>query len=124
MGLKRAMRRLDLQNPFFIANDGIEALELLRGNDNAEPVGTPYLILLDLDMPRMSGLEFLREVREDSSLSNSMVFVLTTSAAESDKVSAYDKNVAGYIVKSDAEQTFVNVLGMLEHYCKVVELPC
>jgi CheY-like chemotaxis protein len=75
-------------------------------------------------MPRMSGLEFLREVREDSSLSNSMVFVLTTSAAESDKVSAYDKNVAGYIVKSDAEQTFVNVLGMLEHYCKVVELPC
>ena len=81
-------------------------------------------MLLDLDMPRMSGHEFLREVRNDPSLSKTVIFVLTTSAAETDKLSAYDKNIAGYIVKSDAEQTFLNVLGMLEHYCKVVELPC
>ena len=124
MGLKRAMRRLELPNTFYIANDGIEALELLRGNDNASPVETPYLVLLDLDMPRMSGHEFLREGRNDPSLSKTVIFVLTTSAAETDKLSAYDKNIAGYIVKSDAEQTFLNVLGMLEHYCKVVELPC
>lgn len=124
MGLKRAMRRLGLPNTFYIANDGIEALELLRGNDNASPVETPYLVLLDLDMPRMNGHEFLREMRSDSTLSKTVVFVLTTSAAETDKVTAYDKNIAGYIVKSDAEQTFLNVLGMLEHYCKVVELPC
>ena len=74
MGLKRAMRRLDLPNTFYIANDGIEALELLRGNDNASPVETPYLVLLDLDMPRMSGHEFLREVRSDPRLSKKVVF--------------------------------------------------
>ena len=80
MVLKRAMRRLELPNTFYIANDGIEALELLRGNDNSAPVETPYLVLLDLDMLRMSGLEFLREVREDTRLKNTGVFVLTTSA--------------------------------------------
>lgn len=124
MGLKRAMSRLKLTNPFYIANDGLEALELMRGNDNVAPVNAPYIVLLDLDMPRMSGLEFLREIRADDSLRSAVVFVLTTSAAQSDKLSAYDANVAGYIVKTDAEQTFVKVLSMLKEYCGVVELPC
>lgn len=124
MGLKRAMRRLDLPNAFYIANDGIEALELMRGNDNAAPVDPPYVVLLDLDMPRMSGLELLQVIRADHRLHSAIVFVITTSAAESDKLSAYDANVAGYIVKTDAEQTFVKVLSMLKKYCEIVELPC
>ena len=105
-----------------IAFDGIEALEHLeRTIDRAEKL--PDVVLLDLNMPRMNGIEFLKEIRNDPNLSKSVVFVLTTSSDEEDKLKAYESHVAGYIVKSDAGQSFMKAVDMLDRYWRVVELP-
>ena len=83
----------------------------------------PDLILLDLNMPRMNGLEMLAELRNDPVLSSAVVFVLTTSKADEDIVVAYQQHVAGYIVKSQVGDGFLRIMGMLDHYWRVVELP-
>ena len=121
--LKRAFKELHLANPVRFARDGIEALEILRGENGQEKLEKPYLILLDLNMPRMNGIEFLDEVREDPEHHGAIVFVLTTSSAEEDRIKSYDKNVAGYMLKSNAGDTFIKALSMLEHYWRVVEFP-
>ncbi len=121
--LKRAFKELKLLNPVRFASDGIEALEILRGENGQEKIAKPYLILLDLNMPRMTGLEFLDELRDDPDHHSAIVFVMTTSAAEEDRFRAYDKNVAGYMLKSNASNSFLDALSMLEHYWRVVEFP-
>jgi len=120
---KRAMRELKVANPVLRASDGIEALEMLRGQNGHDSVGRPYLIMLDLNMPRMGGLEFLAELRGDPDLQRSLVFVMTTSAAEEDRFRAYDQHVAGYMLKRNAATSFIDALNMLEHYWRVVEFP-
>ena len=120
-GIQRAFAEQRIANPIHVARDGVEALELLRSE--AKPFPRPYLILLDLNMPRMNGLEFLRTIRSDEQLKSSIVFVLTTSRADEDMVASYELNVAGYVVKSDVGQGFVNLISMLDHYWRVVELP-
>ena len=95
MNVQRAFRKSHILNPLYIAADGVEALELLRaGNVPARGL----LVLLDLNMPRMSGIEFLREVRRDADLKHLPVVILTTSDDERDRVEAYKLNVAGYIL--------------------------
>jgi len=122
--VQRALHKLKLLNPIHIARDGVEALEMLRGEQGREPIRSPYLILLDLNMPRMNGLEFLEAIRKDSSLSQSIVFVLTSSKEERDRLSAYHHNVAGYIVKDDvAREGLIQALDMIDHYWRVVEFP-
>lgn len=123
MGLKRVLNKLRIANPVKVANDGIEALEILRGKNGNEKLDTPFIIMLDLNMPRMNGLEFLKELRKDPVHQNAVVFVMTTSSDEQDIYQAYQNNIAGYIIKSDAETTFTQALNLLEHYWKVVELP-
>ncbi|MDY7540172.1 response regulator [Undibacterium sp. RTI2.1] len=120
MGVERALKKLKIINPVVRARDGIEALELLR-MPNA--VRQPYLIMLDLNMPRMNGLEMLEVLRNDPSLSSAVVFVLTTSKTDEDKVAAYQKHVAGYIVKSQVGDGFLRVMEMIDHFWRVVELP-
>jgi CheY-like chemotaxis protein len=71
----------------------------------------------------MSGPEFLKEIRDDPALKQSVIFVLTTSNDDQDKTKAYDNHVAGYIVKSDAGESFLEALEMLDRYWRVVELP-
>ena len=83
----------------------------------------PDLILLDINMPRMNGLEFLAEIRADKTLKDSVVFVLTTSKADEDRIAAFNHNVAGYMVKSHLEEGFISALGLMEHYWRIVELP-
>jgi CheY-like chemotaxis protein len=83
----------------------------------------PYIVTLDLNMPRMGGLEFLEVVRADPALERMVVFVFTTSDMPTDVQSAYSKNVAGYIVKENPSETFANALGMLNAYSRIVELP-
>lgn len=83
----------------------------------------PNLILLDLNMPRMGGIEFLEELRTDPNLKDSVVFVLTTSDAEADRLAAYDHFVAGYMVKSKIGENFFQLADMLEGYWRIVELP-
>ena len=118
----RAFHKSGLPHPVRRARDGIEALEILRG-ETEEPIERPYIILLDLKMPRMGGFQFLGCLREDRALADSVVFVLTTSRNESDRCRAYLQNVAGYIVKSRTSGDFVDVASMLEWYWRVVDLP-
>ena len=103
-----------------VAADGVEALELLRSD--AIPARR-RLVLLDLNMPRMNGLELLRALRADPELAALPVVVLTTSDDERDKMEAYDLNVAGYLVKPVDFASTVELMAALETYWTVVELP-
>ena len=123
LGLKRAFTKSKIANPITVARDGIEALEILRGQNGRAKLAKPHLILLDLNMPRMNGLEFLEAVRADDALKTAVVFIVTNSKAEEDKARAYGHNVAGYIVKQDPANTFMQAVSMLEHYWRVVEFP-
>ena len=123
MAIQRAFRKLRLANEIVVARDGLEALDILRGENGQDRLEPPYLILLDLNMPRMNGLEFLDAMRKDPDLKSSLVFVLTTSTAEQDRVAAYDKHVAGYIVKARTESSFTEALEMIDHYWRVIEFP-
>ena len=100
-GLKRAFTKSRIGNPITVARDGIEALEILRGQNGKSKLPKPHLIMLDLNMPRMNGFEFLDEICADNDLKNTVVFMITTSKAEEDKARAYGKHVAGYIIKQD-----------------------
>ena len=120
MNVQRAFRKNNIQNPLFVAHDGIEGLERLR--DGTVPEDR-RLVLLDLNMPRMSGIEFLREVRADPALRNTSVVVLTTSAEDRDRVEAYDLNVAGYIIKPVTLLSFIEIMATLNKYWAVNELP-
>jgi CheY-like chemotaxis protein len=119
----RACRRREIDNPFTIARNGIEALELLRGSGGQPRLPRPYLVLLDINMPRMNGIEFLQEVRKDEELKRSIVFVLTTSNNDEDKLAAYNEQVAGYLLKSNAADDFRHIIGLLNSYRSVVEFP-
>ena len=119
----RAFRKLKIANPVVRARDGLEALSMLRGDSGFEKVLPPYLMLLDINMPRMSGLELLDEIRADENLRRAVVFMLTTSDDERDILRAYENNIAGYVIKSDAASSFDDALSMLDHFWRVVELP-
>jgi CheY-like chemotaxis protein len=122
-GLQRAFARSRIANPITVARDGIEALEILRGENGRTKLVKPYLVLLDLNMPRMNGIEFLETIRNDDDLRSTLVFMITTSKAEEDKQRAYGHNVAGYIVKQDPANTFMQAVSLLEHFWKIVEFP-
>ena len=74
-------------------------------------------------MPRMNGLEFLEVLRTDPQLTHAVVFVLTTSKSDEDLVAAYRKHVAGYVFKQHMDRDFLEVVGLIEHYWRLVELP-
>jgi CheY-like chemotaxis protein len=117
--LKRALLKLKLLNPVYRARDGLEGLEMLRSN----AVPAPYIILLDLNMPRMNGLEFLEALRSDASLTHNIVFVLTTSKSDEDIIAAYREHVSGYLLKQRMDDDFLQVVSLLNHYWRIVELP-
>jgi CheY-like chemotaxis protein len=123
MAIKRALKQLKIANPLFRAADGIAALDMLRGVNGNDRLPRPYVILLDLNMPRMGGLEFLDELRRDPELQRSIVFVMTTSTAEEDRARAYDRHIAGYVLKHNPAHTFFEAVTMLEHYWRVIEFP-
>jgi CheY-like chemotaxis protein len=100
MSVRRALRLMGRTQDLMTARDGLEALALLRGEDGASGKPLPYVILLDINMPRMNGLEFLRELRRDPERRDLPVVILTTSTAEADRQAACAAGVAGYIVKS------------------------
>lgn len=123
IGIKRALESLKVANPVIVADDGVEALEHLRGTNGRTKIAQPFVILLDINMPRMNGIEFLDEIRADPELKKSIVFILTTSESDADIMQAYDYNVAGYIVKSDAKASFMEAASLLSFYWTIVELP-
>ncbi|MGM8227117.1 response regulator [Cellvibrio sp. ARAG 10.3] len=119
MALKRALHKLKLLNPLYRARDGIEAMELLRSGQ----LPKPYIILLDINMPRMNGLEFLEALRADPELTPTVVFVLTTSKSDEDIMAAYREHVAGYLLKQRMDSDFMQVISLLDHYWRIIELP-
>ncbi len=119
----RSFRQMKIANPVTIVGNGIEALKALRGEEGYERIPRPYIILLDINMPRMNGLEFLHAIREDDELQPSIVFILTTSDNEEDKVAAYADHVAGYFLKKDAGNAILDLPTMLKNYWRLVEFP-
>ncbi len=123
MNVKRAFQKNNLTNPMHLAGNGLEALSLLRGTDGQPPIPIPRIILLDLNMPRMGGIEFLHELRKDELLKNISVFVMTTSNEDKDKVDAYNLNIAGYILKPLSMENFVSAVSILKNYWTLCEYP-
>ncbi len=121
--IKRGLEKQKIANPVFTACDGVEALQMLRGENGHEKLPRPYLIMLDLNMPRMNGIEFLQALRVDPELTDSIVFVLTTSSSEEDQTAAYKEHVAGYLLKSEAGENFLKVVKMIETFVVVVRFP-
>lgn len=119
MTIKRALRQLESPNPLHHVTDGEKALEFLR--DPAMP--RPGLILLDLNMPRMNGLEFLEHAKADPDLKTIPVVVLTTSREDGDRVTSFERSVAGYMVKPVEFPSFVDTMRKIHDYWVVSETP-
>lgn len=120
MNVRRAFEKNRITNPLHVAPNGVEALQMLR---NGQVPGERRIVLLDLNMPRMNGVEFLRHLRTDPHLNLIPVVVLTTSTDEKDKVEAYNLNVAGYLVKPVTFVDFAEVMATLNKYWSLVEFP-
>lgn len=118
----RVLRQSGIGAPVTLFRDGMEALEALRGPQRALLNTRPLLILLDLSMPRLSGLEFLDILRRDPELHNATVFVLTQSTRSEDIAAAYDRQVAGYLVKSNLGEDYSLLPHLLVTYCRLVAL--
>lgn len=116
MNVKRAFRKNNMNNPLYVVNNGLEALDVLKGRDPNIVVPKPRIILLDINMPKMGGIEFLEEIRKDPELRSLSVFVMTTSNDDRDKIAAFDLNVAGYILKPLSFENFSKAVAILNHY--------
>ena len=119
----RAIGKLHITNPVTVARDGQEAWEILKGTNGRQPLPRPNLLILDINMPRMNGLELLERIRDDAELHDSIVFMLTTSNDDEDKIEAFNLNVAGYMLKSDVGNSFVKAVELVDNYWRVVEFP-
>lgn len=117
--VRRALRDLRVANDLMVAGDGEEALTILRDPEKPRPA----LILLDLNMPRMNGLEFLRAAREEEVARGIPIVVLTTSRQDQDIFEGFDLNVAGYMVKPVDYRKFVEVMQAIDLYWTLSELP-
>jgi CheY-like chemotaxis protein len=120
INVRRAFKKNNICNPLWVAGNGLDALQMLRTGDMPRE---RRLVLLDLNMPRMNGIEFLRELRADAELRAVPVVVLTTSDDERDRVEAYNLNVAGYILKPVTLMNFVEAMATLNKYWSLVEMP-
>jgi CheY-like chemotaxis protein len=118
----RGFRRNQLDCPIEIARDGVEALSWLRSRYERKQV-SPLIIMLDIRLPRMDGIEFLKELRSDPAMNRSIVFILTTSTDPKDIQQAYEYSVAGFIPKEQIASDFSNLISLLRTYCSLVAFP-
>lgn len=117
--LRRALKRARLNVALITAEDGAAALDMLEQGR----VSKPYIMLLDINMPRLNGIELLARLREHPQHRDAVVFILTTSANPRDVKDAYRFNIAGYLVKSQMGEQFSKVVELLKSYQSVVLLP-
>jgi CheY-like chemotaxis protein len=99
MIVERNLRKMNVIHKLFIARNGQEALDMLRGKGHEKINPLPSIIMLDINMPRMNGLEFLSELRSDKEFKDIKVFIMTTSDQEEDRTASEKMGVSGYIVK-------------------------
>jgi len=118
MNVKRAFSKNNIKNPLFVAGNGVEALEMLK----SVIIPLPRIIISDINMPKMNGIEFLKVLREDEKLKNISVFVMTTSNEDSDKIDAYNLNVAGYILKPLSFEKFISSVATLKNFWQLCEM--
>lgn len=122
LNIKRAFKKNNIRNKVIYATNGLEAWEILKGiNTEYADLDTPKVILLDINMPKMNGLELLEKIRADEVLKPLSVFILTTSDDDSDKYRAKNLNVAGYIIKPVDFQKFVQAVATLNNYWALIE---
>ncbi len=122
MAVIRGLDRAGIEAEIKVASDGLEALAILRG-ENGDSIERPYVVILDLNMPRLDGLGFLKELRNDPTLKRNVVFVFSTSDNDEDQRAAYEHLVAGYIVKGHAGNDISGLVNLLKSYWQVVALP-
>ncbi len=119
----RCIKRGKIANPLRRAHDGVEALDMLRGTNGVEKIPGPVLLLVDIRMPRLDGIGLIQTIRADPALHRTVIFVLTTSDSDRDRMAAYDAHVAGYILKSNTHDEILSLTKMLEYYLLIVVAP-
>ncbi len=122
-GVMRSLKKHNVDYTLVHAEDGQEALDIIRKKHPDKSITRPFLTLLDLNMPRMNGFEFLSTIRADPALQELVVFVLTTSSADADLNRAYQESIAGYMVKSCVGPQFSKLVNLLQTYGDAVSLP-
>jgi CheY-like chemotaxis protein len=121
--VQRGLKSARITNPVIRAVDGVEALEHVHGTNGRNRVPQPFLLLVDLRLPRLDGLDLIRHIRSDRALQRTVIFVLTSSDSDRDQLAAYDQHVAGYIVKSGDSDQFMRLASMLDYYLLIVSPP-
>jgi len=119
MTVKRSFKEINITNRLEIVSNGVEALSFLRNSENEKPC----IILLDLNMPKMNGIEFLSIAKQDEKLRRIPIVVLTTSEEEQNRMDSFDLGVAGYMIKPVDYQKFVEVVKTIDMYWTLSELP-
>lgn len=117
MTVKRVLKHLNSENPLIIKQNGLEALEYLLDEDNERP----GLVLLDLNMPKMNGIEFLKAAKGHEALRLIPIVVMTTSKEERDRLDSFDQSVAGYMVKPVDYAQFLHVMETIYNYWRLSE---
>jgi len=124
MVVQRAFKKNNIPYKLVQAIDGTDAWDMLRGTNGKEKLNPPpRYILLDINMPKMNGLEFLKELRNDSEFSNLTVFVLTTSNDDHDRAEAYKYHVAGYILKPVDLEHYLTTFATLYSFWQISVAP-
>ncbi len=118
MSVKRALKDINVTNPLCHVENGVEALEFLADKEKPKPT----IILLDLNMPKMGGIEFLSIMKKDEAIKRIPVVILTTSRAECDKIRSYDLGVTGYMIKPVDYQQFMEVIRAMCMYWTLSEV--
>ena len=119
MTVKRAIKDINIINKLYVASNGEEGLEILR-DENKEK---PCIIFLDINMPKMNGIEFLKELRTDETLRHTPVVMMTTSKEEQDKLETFRLGISGYILKPVDYVKFVEIMKAIDSYWTLSEMP-
>jgi CheY-like chemotaxis protein len=122
MTVQRGLIKAKIINKLVRAHDGVEALEMLRG-EGFPRLPPPYLLLVDIHMPRLDGIGLIKAVRADPALTQTVIFVLTTSDDDRDKMAAYNEHIAGYVVKTSTHDELLPLTTMLNYYLLIVKPP-
>jgi CheY-like chemotaxis protein len=122
MNVERELKKISINHPVHVARNGREALNMLRGEGVPKISPAPSVILLDINMPKMNGLEFLAELRTEPEFSHIPVFIMTTSNEDTDRLEAQRLNVTGYIVKPLSFDSFENSNSSLDSFSLFLDL--
>lgn len=123
MVVHRALKKTGYNYSLYQARNGLEALDMLRGTNGRDKIATrPNVILLDLNMPQMNGHEFLNELRADEELRVIPVYILSTSADDSDVIQAYRNYVAGYIIKPVNLESYTEAIHTLFRFWNLIKM--